>query len=107
MLQIYNIINLWCRYSKEINFMKKSIIKEIYLNNEGLGEQVVLNKKYKKASDKAYKFYEQLMDELNDEQKKIFEDFTDSEMDASAEREFLHFKAGLKVGLLLAVECLI
>ena len=42
--------------------MKKSIIKEIYLNNEGLGEQVVLNKKYKKASDKAYKFYEKLMD---------------------------------------------
>ena len=43
----------------------------------------------------------------NDEQKKIFEDFIESEMEARGEVEYMHFKEGVKVGLLLAIECLI
>lgn len=91
----------------ENNLMKKSIIEEIYFNNLNLSEQAVSSDKYKNISDKAYKFYSRLIEVLDDEQKKIFESFTDAEIDVCAEGEFLNFKEGLKVGLLLAMECLI
>ena len=86
--------------------MNKSIIEEIYMSSDNFGKNVVWDEQYKKASDKAYKCYNQLMDILNDEQKKLFEKFTDLEIDACGESEFLHFKEGVKVGLRLAVECL-
>ena len=92
---------------KGVKEMTRSIIEEIYSNNECLSERVALSERYKKISDEAYKFYTQLIDSLNDEQKKIFENFTDSEMGVCAEGEYMHFKEGLKVGLLLAMECLI
>ncbi len=87
--------------------MKKSIIEEICFHNESLLEQVVLSEEYKNLSHNAHKFYTQLNGVLNDEQKKIFKDFTESEMGVCAEGESLFFKEGLKAGLLLAMECLI
>ncbi len=87
--------------------MNKSILEEICFNSESLIEQVVMSEEYKKRSEKACKLYSQLNDVLNDEQKKIFNDFTDSEMAVSAEGESLFFKAGLKAGLLLAMECIV
>ncbi len=87
--------------------MKKSIIEEICFYNESLIEQVVLSKEYRNLSDNAHKLYTQLNGVLNDEQKKIFKDFTNSEMEVCAEGESLFFKEGLKAGLLLAMECLI
>jgi len=87
--------------------MKKSIIEEICFNNESLIEQVMLSEEYKNLSDNALKFYTQLNGVLNDEQKKIFNDFIDSEMGVCAEGESLFFKEGLKAGLLLVMECLI
>ena len=87
--------------------MEKSIIEEIYMNNESFGKRVVFNEQYKKLSDKALKCYNQFTAILNDEQKKLFEKFLDLEMDACGESEFLHFKEGVKVGLLLAMESLV
>lgn len=81
------------------------MIEEIYYNS--LSDQMALSEEYKKVSEKAYKQYKQLKEVLNEEQKKIFEDFTNSELDVCAEGEFSHFKEGLKVGLLLAMECLL
>ncbi len=83
--------------------MEKSIIEEICFHNESLIEQVVLSEKYKNLSHSAHEFYTQLNGVLNDEQKKIFKDFTDSEMGVCAEGESLFFKEGLKAGLLLAM----
>ena len=87
--------------------MKKSIIEEIYLSSESLNERIPFSEENKKISAEAYKFYNQLTGILNDEQKKIFENFVDLEMGACAESELMHFKEGLKVGLRLAMECLI
>ncbi|MDE7395537.1 MAG: hypothetical protein K2M95_05430 [Clostridiales bacterium] len=87
--------------------MEKSIIEEIYFNDLRLSERLSSSKEYKKISDEAYGFYERLNDILNDEQKKIFEDFTNSESSACAEGWLFHFKEGIKVGLLLAMECLL
>ncbi len=86
--------------------MKKSIIEQICFHNESLIEQVVLSEEYKNLSDNAYKIYNQLKEVLNDEQKEIFINFANSEMDVSAEGQTLFFKEGLKFGLLLAMECL-
>ncbi len=85
--------------------MQKSIIEEICFQNESLIEQVVLSEEYKNLSHNAHKFYIQLNEVLNDEQKKIFNNFIDSEMGVCAEGESLYFKEGLKAGLLLALEC--
>ncbi len=87
--------------------MKKSIIEEICFHNESLIEQVVLSEEYKNLCHNSQKFYAQLNGTLNDEQKKIFKDFIDSEMGVCAKGESLFFKEGLKAGLLLAIECLI
>jgi len=87
--------------------MKNSIIEEICFHSESLIEQVTMSEEYKKRSKEAYKFYTQLNEALNDEQKKLFDDFIDSEMGVCAEGESLFFKEGLKAGLLLAMECLI
>ncbi len=86
--------------------MKKSIIDEICFNNERLIDRVALSEEYKNLSHNAHKLSTQLSGLLNDEQKKIFQDFADSEMGVCAEGEKLFFKAGLKAGLLLALECL-
>ncbi len=86
--------------------MKKSIIDAICFNNERLIEQVVLSEKYKNLCHTSHEFYTQLNGILNDEQKKIFQGFTDSQMGVCAEGESLFFKEGLKAGILLALECL-
>jgi len=86
--------------------MKKSIIEEICFNNVCLMEQVVLSEEYRNLSHNAHNLYTQLKGLLNDEQKKIFEEFANSEMEVCAEAEELFFKEGLKFGMLLASECL-
>lgn len=86
--------------------MLKSIIEEIYSNNESVCEQIVQSEKHLKAADEAYKFYKQLIETLNDEQKNLLENFADKELEATAESEFTNFKEGMKIGFLLAVECL-
>lgn len=87
--------------------MEKSIIEEIYMNNESISEQIVMSEKHKKLSDEAYKLYNQFIETLNDGQKKIFENFLELEMEVCAEGEFTNFKEGLKVGVLLCMECMI
>lgn len=87
--------------------MENSIIDEFLSNNDRVGKKVVLSEEYKKKADKAYKLYMQLLDTLNDEQKKIFKEYVDTKTAACAEADTVHFKEGLRVGLLLAIECLI
>lgn len=86
--------------------MENSIIDEFLLNNERAGKKVVFSEEDKKQADKAYKLYMQLLDILNDEQKKIFKEYVDTEMAAGSEADTAHFKEGFRTGLRLAVECL-
>ena len=87
--------------------MEKSIVERICYDCESLSEHIVLSDEYKRLTKEALEFYNRLNNLLNDEQKKIFEDFVDSEIQVRAEHSLLHFKEGLKTGLLLAIECLI
>ncbi len=86
--------------------MKKSIIEEICFHNESLIEQVVMSEEYKNLSADAHKYYNQLNKVLTGEQKKIFDEFANSEFGVCAVGEKMFFKEGLKAGLLLAMECL-
>lgn len=87
--------------------MENSIMDEFLLNNERLGKKVVFSEEYKKKADKAHKLYMQLLDILNDEQKKIFKEYVDTRAAVCSEEDTAHFKEGFKTGLLLAIECLI
>ncbi|MDE6029083.1 MAG: hypothetical protein K2F90_02030 [Clostridiales bacterium] len=86
--------------------MVDSVVAKLLLNNERLGKQIVFSEEYKKKSDEAYKLYMQLLDILNNEQIKIFKNYVDTEAAACAEADIAHFKEGLRIGLLLAMECL-
>lgn len=88
------------------NLMENSIIDEFLLNNKRLCKQVVCSEEYKKKADKAHKLYMQLLDILNDEQKKIFREYADANVAVCSEADTAHFKEGLRTGLLLAMECL-
>lgn len=85
--------------------MKNSIIEELFFN-EGIGERLPQTKERQKASDKAFELYNRLMDCLSDEQKEIFNNFTELETSVSAKQECSCFKEGVRIGLLLAIECL-
>lgn len=87
--------------------MQNSIIEDIFFNSVSLSERIELSKEYKKVSDKSYEIYTKLIGLLNDEQKKLLEDFADNEMGVCAEGEILYFKEGLKVGMMLASECFV
>ncbi|MDE7165177.1 MAG: hypothetical protein K2O04_07150 [Clostridiales bacterium] len=75
------------------------------MNNVILRKRV-FSEEHEKFSDKAYKLYEQLIDILNDEQIKVYNEYVDAEIKASSEAETVYFREGLKTGLLLAMECL-
>lgn len=85
--------------------MKKSMIEEVYFSNESICEQIEPTKEYKKFSDEAFRLYDKLSGILTEEQKELFEDFVNKNMDERAEAEIMHFKKGFKTGLLLAMEC--
>ncbi len=87
--------------------MKDSMIEKVCFQNESLIGQVVLSEKYKNLSHDSHIFYTQLDGLLNDEQRKIFQAFADSQMGVCAEGECLFFKEGLKAGLFLGLECLL
>lgn len=84
-----------------------TIVENIFLKNKSLSEQVKMSEEYKKISEESYGYYKRLKEILNDEQKEILDNFADAEMGVCAEGEYLHFRQGLKVGLLLAMELLL
>ena len=86
--------------------MIKSIIEEIYLDNQSISEKIKPSEEYKKVLDEAHKLYAKLKALLNDEQKELFESFTEAHIGVCAESEFTHFKEGLKFGLKLCIESL-
>ena len=83
-----------------------SIIDYIFLYDDRIFADIERTKEYEKLSKKAYNQYEKLQAELDEEHKKQFDEFVDSEVDKQAEAEDTFFKAGLKMGMRLAFECI-
>lgn len=86
--------------------MQKSIIDDVFLSDDRVYSNIERTKHYNKISEEAYSRYEKLTAELSEEHKKLFEEFADLELDKQAEGEDIFFKAGLKLGMRLAFECI-
>lgn len=86
--------------------MQKSIIDYIFLYDDRIYSDIERTKDYNKFLEKSNRRYEKLMAELSEEHKKLFEEFANNEIDKEAESEEIFFKAGLKLGMRLAFECI-
>lgn len=86
--------------------MQNSVIDFILSKDLGLHEKIEFNEKFKEYSRIAGKYYERLGGMLNDEQKDIFLKFVEADTDERCEGFDIYFRAGLKFGLRLAIECL-
>lgn len=82
----------------------KSIIEEIYLGKRGHSEMIKASDEYWKVHDEVGKYYEKLESQLTDEQKKILNDLYTEMGGLEAEQGLTHFKEGVKIGMLLAIE---
>lgn len=87
--------------------MFDTVIEELFYDNEGFAGKIRPSEAFKEVSNKAYELYEKLRKVLNEEQKKILDEFADEEMGVTAEASFTHFKEGIKLGLRLCIECLL
>ena len=86
--------------------MQKSVIDFILSNDCSIFEKMKFTEEYKRISAEELKIYENLKESLSDEQKKEFDKFSDLIIDEEAMVEETYFKAGFKLGVRLAVECL-
>lgn len=86
--------------------MKKSIISEIYYGMDSLSVTESMNKEQKKFISKCCEIYEKLKATLNDEQKKMLDDYVDCSEEESCVTIERNFVAGFKMGLLIGIECM-
>ncbi|MDE6868752.1 MAG: hypothetical protein K2J83_06410 [Clostridia bacterium] len=87
--------------------MQKSMIDFIFNTDCGLCEKIKSSERYKKVSKEGYEVYIKLKESLNEEQKAELDKFADLTLEEQCEAEETYFKAGMKAGLRIAVECLI
>lgn len=86
--------------------MQNSVIDFILSTNAGLHEKIEFNEKFKEYSGIAFKYFKKLEAMLNGKQKEIFLKFVEADTDEMCEGFDIYFRAGIKFGLRLAVECL-
>ena len=86
--------------------MFESLIEEIFLDNCGQMEKVNRSKKLVRLQAKSCEQYDRLFAVLDDEHKDWLEKVWDADVARETENIFLHFRAGLKFGLLLTIEAL-
>ena len=85
----------------------KSIIEEIYLHKRGVAETVEMSEKYREILHKVATMSDEFMKMLNEEQKQKFMEFCWETPGLEAENAIMHYKEGVKIGMLLAFECLV
>ena len=78
--------------------MEHSVIDYIYVTNQTVNEKVKENKEFRKASERALKFYDKLNETLTDEQKDYLERFIENEVAQTDIMLRATFKCGIKYG---------
>ncbi len=86
--------------------MQNSMIDFILTTNCGMYEKIKFGERHKRVSKEEYKIYEELKHKLPEEFKEEFETFVDLLIEEQAEAQTEFFRAGMKAGVRLAVECL-
>lgn len=82
-----------------------SVLEEIYFGRPGISETIELSKGYKQEFKKFDKLWEQINNNLSDEDKKIFIELNDGLSAVLTENALMFFKEGFKKGLLIGIEC--
>ena len=82
----------------------KSLIEQLFYDNENLSGKTELNEKYKHLNDSERKLLEKLLSGLTPEQENLLSDLLEVRCNLEAEAAFLHFKTGFKAGMRLAHE---
>ena len=82
-----------------------SVLEEIYFGRPGISETIELSKGYKQEFKKFDKLWEQINNNLSDEDKKVFIELNDGLSAVLTENALMFFKEGFKKGLLIGIEC--
>ena len=85
--------------------MEHSII-DFLLHNDDTHEAIKYSEEYKKVSEKRYKVYNKLREMLTGEQRELFDEFANSEIDEIALSNDAYFKSGVKAGVRFVSECM-
>lgn len=81
----------------------KSVIEEIYYNVEGNFKE---DKEYWEINKNYGELFDKLSEKLTDEQKKLLIEIYNASSGMEAEVGCTHFKEGVRMGMLLAIEAL-
>ncbi len=84
--------------------MEHSVIDYIYVTNQTVNEKVKENKEFRKASERALKFYDKLNGTLTDGQKDYLERFIENEVAQTDIMLRAAFKCGIKYGVRFVAE---
>lgn len=84
----------------------KSIIEEIYLGKCGIQSSVKTSEEYNEIIKKVINHYEDLENQLSEKQRAMLEELNCEMGELSAEHSMTNFKAGFKLGILIAFEAL-
>lgn len=82
----------------------KSALEELFYASEGFVEKIKRSREYDRVNDKYEEVYEQLLEELNDKQKKLFDELYYLTGGLESETALTHFKEGFKFCMRLIFE---
>ena len=82
----------------------KSVLEEIYFNNEGLYEKVDEGEEYDRLNRDYYKVHDKLLEGLNDEQKKMLDELFLLSGGMESEARLALFKEGFRFCMRLIFE---
>lgn len=82
----------------------KSILEDLYYDNPRLAKKINRGRDYTKLDYEYGKVFEQLLEELNKEQKKMLNELNELSSGLEAESGLAHFKEGFKLCMRLMLE---
>lgn len=91
-------------YKNREIYLVKSILEELYYAGEGLVGKMGVSEEYNKIFSEYDKLYEQLLEGLNEEQKKMLDELSMLSGGMEGETGVTRFKAGFKLCMRLVLE---
>ena len=86
--------------------MRKSVIKAIFNGERGTAERMSMTEEEHNLMSVVSDTYDELLNALAPEQKKLHEKFIDARESAFCEELDNHYVEGFKLGLLIGIECM-
>lgn len=87
--------------------MKHTIIQELYFDNCGQMEKIVMPQRYNLLQKEGFAYFDRLFEELDRERQALLEMILEKSAEQEGESNYACFRAGLKFGLRLAAEAFI